>query len=97
MDIIWGILLVVFGLIAWGGQVLSALTPKYAQRVGLMEQEEDVDPDAKLMEATHFGLRRLRERQKGMGYKWPFVLTAVLVNSSGSWHFSTIHWSMPVD
>jgi len=44
MDIIWGILLIVFGLIAWGGQVLSALTPKYAQRVGLMEQEEDVDP-----------------------------------------------------
>jgi len=44
MDIIWGILLIVFGFIAWGGQVLSALTPKYAQRIGLMEPEEDVDP-----------------------------------------------------
>jgi hypothetical protein len=44
MDIIWGILLIVFGLIAWGGQVLSALTPKYAQRIGLMEPEADVDP-----------------------------------------------------
>jgi hypothetical protein len=44
MDIIWGILLIVFGFIAWGGQVLSALTPKYAQRIGLMEPEADVDP-----------------------------------------------------
>jgi hypothetical protein len=43
MDIIWGILLIVFGLIAWGGQVLSALIPKYAQRIGLMEPEADVD------------------------------------------------------
>lgn len=43
MDIIWGILLVVFGLIAWGGQVLSALTPKFATKLGLIEPEEDVD------------------------------------------------------
>ena len=44
MDIIWGILLLVFGLIAWGGQVLSALSPKYAEKLGLMEPEADVDP-----------------------------------------------------
>ena len=43
MDIIWGVLLIVFGLIAWGGQVLSALTPKYAQKIGLMEPEADLD------------------------------------------------------
>ena len=44
MEIIWGIILIVFGLLAWGGQVLSAFAPKYAQRIGLMEPEEDVDP-----------------------------------------------------
>ena len=44
MDIIWGILLIVFGLIAWGGQVLSALTPKIAEKLGLIEPEADVDP-----------------------------------------------------
>ena len=43
MDIIWGLLLIVFGLIGWGGQVLSALTPKYAQKIGLMEPEADLD------------------------------------------------------
>ncbi|UCH66745.1 MAG: hypothetical protein JSW63_06375 [Ignavibacterium sp.] len=44
MDIIWGILLIVFGLIGWGGQVLSALTPGFAEKLGLIEPEADVDP-----------------------------------------------------
>jgi len=44
MDIIWGILLIVFGLIAWGGQVLSALTPGIAEKLGLIEPKADVDP-----------------------------------------------------
>ena len=43
MDIIWGILIIVFGLIAWGGQVLSALTPRIAEKLGLIEPETDVD------------------------------------------------------
>ena len=44
MDIIWGVLLIVFGLIAWGGQVLSGLTPRIAEKLGLIEPESDVDP-----------------------------------------------------
>jgi len=44
MDIIWGILLIAFGLIAWGGQVLSVLTPKFAEKLGFIEPEEDVEP-----------------------------------------------------
>ncbi|RKZ00446.1 MAG: hypothetical protein DRQ13_00425 [Ignavibacteriae bacterium] len=44
MDILWGILLIVFGLIAWGGQVLSTLTPKFAEKLGLIEPEADIDP-----------------------------------------------------
>jgi hypothetical protein len=49
------------------------------------------------MEATHFGMRRLRERSKGPGYSWPFTFVAVLVNAADQWQFHTIHWSMPVD
>ena len=44
MDIIWGILLIVFCLIGWGGQLLSALTPKFAEKLGFIEPETDVDP-----------------------------------------------------
>ena len=43
MDIIWGLLLIVFGLIAWGGQVLSTLMPKFATKLSLIEPEADVD------------------------------------------------------
>ena len=43
MDIIWGIVLIVFGLIAWGGQVLSILTPTLAEKFGLIEPEADVN------------------------------------------------------
>ena len=49
------------------------------------------------MKATHFGMRRIRERHKGKGHAWQFVLTAVLVRTGGQWQFHTIHWSMPVD
>ena len=66
------------------------------QMRGLLE-DESVDLDERLMEATHFGMRRLRERHKGKGHSWPFVLTAVLVRDGGEWRFHTIHWSMPVD
>ena len=58
---------------------------------------EELSTDEKLMEATHYGMRRLRERSKGLGYSWPFTFTATLVKDGDEWRFHTIHWSMPVD
>lgn len=71
--------------------------PFYVRQMVDLFEEEGMDPDMQLMEATHFGLRRLRERRLGMGYRWPFVLTAVLVRQASDWRFAAIHWSMPVD
>ena len=71
--------------------------PFYLQQMADMLAADDVDPDMKLLEATHFGMRRLRERLKGKGHKWPFVISAVLQKEAGQWRFHTIHWSMPVD
>jgi len=59
--------------------------------------QEGLSADEKLMEATHYGMRRLRERAKGLGYNWPFTFTAVLVKVGADWRFHTIHWAMPVD
>jgi hypothetical protein len=59
--------------------------------------KEGLSADEKIMEATHYGMRRLRERSKGLGYSWPFTFTAVLLKSGNEWRFHTIHWSMPVD
>jgi hypothetical protein len=59
--------------------------------------QEGLSADEKLMEATHYGMRRLRERAKGLGYSWPFTFTAILVKEGAEWRFHTLHWAMPVD
>jgi ketosteroid isomerase-like protein len=59
--------------------------------------QEGLSADEKLMEATHYGMRRLRERAKGLGYSWPFTFTAILVKEGVEWRFHTLHWAMPVD
>ena len=69
----------------------------YVKQMKELLEDADADLDERLMEATHFGMRRLRERHKGEGHSWPFVFTAVLVRDEDAWRFHTIHWSMPVD
>lgn len=59
--------------------------------------KDELSADEKLIEATHYGMRRLRERSKGIGYSWPFTFTAVLTKDGQNWKFHTIHWAMPVD
>ncbi len=71
--------------------------PQYLQQMKVILENGEFDPDTQLIEATHFGMRRLRERSKGVGYAWPFTFVAVLIELGGAWRFHTIHWSMPVD
>jgi hypothetical protein len=78
-------------------QAFDEAMPFYIQQMKELLEKESTDPDTQLMEATHFGMRRLRERHLGLGHSWPFVFTAVLVREDGTWRFHTIHWSMPVD
>jgi len=59
--------------------------------------EEGKKANEMIMEATHYGIRRLRERSLGIGYPWAFTFTAVLIFDNKEWKFHTIHWSMPVD
>ena len=44
MRFTFGVIVLLLGLLAWAGQTLSWLVPKTAQKYGLMEAEEDVDP-----------------------------------------------------
>jgi hypothetical protein len=78
-------------------QAFDKALPQYLQQMKALLENAEFDPDTQLMEATHFGMRRLRERSKGLGYSWPFTFVAVLIRSDGAWRFHTIHWSMPVD
>jgi hypothetical protein len=45
MNIIWGVILILFTLIlCWLGQVINASSPALAAKIGLAEPEADVDP-----------------------------------------------------
>ena len=95
----------VLGDVAWlstTGRVTQTETfdkalPYYLQQMKDLLDKDGLDADGRLVEATHFGMRRIRERHKGKGHAWPFVFTALLVRADGEWRFHTTHWSMPVD
>ena len=44
MHIIWGVILTIISSIGWLGQLISAINPLLAARLGLTEVESDVDP-----------------------------------------------------
>ena len=71
--------------------------PFYLEQMKKIIEEDNKTDDEKLIEASHYGVRRLRERLKGTGYLWPFVISAILQKEGNQWLFHTIHWSMPVD
>jgi hypothetical protein len=51
-----GALVLVFGLVAWLGQILSFFMPSVAVKLGVLEPEADVDPTLRIMEARVEGL-----------------------------------------
>jgi hypothetical protein len=44
MNIIWGAILIIISLIGWLGQIITALSPTVAAKLGVAEPEADVDP-----------------------------------------------------
>ena len=45
MNVVWGLILILFTLIlCWLGQVISAVSPTTAAKLGLTEAESEVDP-----------------------------------------------------
>ena len=44
MNLIWGIITLVFSVICWGGQTISLFWPVTAAKLTLAEPEADVDP-----------------------------------------------------
>ena len=71
--------------------------PFYLEQMRDLLMDENKSFDDRLTDATHFGVNRLRDRMRGVGAKWPFVITAVLIKIDGKWGFHTIHWSFPAE
>jgi hypothetical protein len=69
--------------------------PIYLDTMKEMLENDKLDLDNRLADATAFGVERMRDRVKGLGYPWPITFTAVLVRKPEGWRFHTIHWAMP--
>jgi CYTH domain-containing protein len=59
-------------------------------------EEPNKKSSDKMFNATHYGLRRLYERNLGKGHKWIMVITGVMIKED-KWKIHTLHWSMPVE
>lgn len=71
--------------------------PFFIEKMSAILNDETQADQKRLLEATHYGLRRYRESQIETGHPWPFTLTGVLTLSSGDWRFRLLHFAMPVD
>ena len=98
-----GAKITVNGDTAWvttDGELLNASTfedalPFYVGMMKELLEEEAHTLQMRVMDATFFGMSRLRDMQRGRGYANPFTFSAVLVQDNGGWRFHTIHWAFP--
>lgn len=98
-----GAKITVLGSTAWlstdgaliSNQEYDKALPFYVNTMKELLENEGLSLDARVAEATQFGVNRLRDRIYGLGHAWPFTFTAVLVNTAAGWRFHTIHWSFP--
>ncbi|MBT8241457.1 MAG: hypothetical protein KJN63_09545 [Acidimicrobiia bacterium] len=44
MNVLWGVVVTLLSLLAWGGQLVSWLSPETAVRWNVMEAQDDVEP-----------------------------------------------------
>lgn len=66
-----------------------------SQMKDLLDKKQQLAHD-RIFEATHYGMRRIREKNLGVGHKFDMIVTGVLVKEE-MWRFHSLHWSMPVD
>jgi hypothetical protein len=98
-----GAKITVLGSVAWlstdgvliSNQEYDKALPFYINTMKELLEKEDLSLDARVAEATQFGVNRLRDRIYGVGFPWPFTFTAVFVGDREDWRFHTIHWSFP--
>ena len=67
-----GILVLVLGLVAWIGQSLAFLAPALAEKLGVLEREEEVDPTLYIIESKAEGLA-------DMLFAWTLPASALLM------------------
>ncbi len=78
MNVLWGLVLIALGTLAWGGQTISWLAPGPAARLGLTEEEANVEPT--------FWADVRGEAAWDAFTLWPLIVAGVLlVADSSAW------------
>lgn len=98
-----GAKITLLGSVAWlstdgvliSNQEYDKALPFYVNTMKELLENDSLSLDARVAEATQFGVNRMRDRIYGVGHPWPFTFTAVLVKIDAGWRFHTIHWSFP--
>jgi SnoaL-like domain len=98
-----GAKITVTGEVAWlstSGDLLKTEAaektfPIYMNMMKEILENEKLDLETRLTDATVFGVNQMRDRTKKLGHAWPITFTAVLVHEPEGWRFHTIHWAMP--
>jgi hypothetical protein len=80
MNVAWGVIVTLLSVLAWGGQVVSWLSPETAVSWKLMEAEDDVEPA--------FGADVRGEAMWDTFTLWTMVVAGVLLSvDSGAWPY----------
>ncbi|MCH4888954.1 hypothetical protein EZV73_15275 [Acidaminobacter sp. JC074] len=66
-----------------------------SQMKELLDKKEMTAAD-RMFEASHYGIRRVREKNLGVGHAFDMVVTGHLIKED-SWKIQMLHWSMPVE
>lgn len=74
----------------------SASMPFFKEQMSKLLEGDDENASDQIFEAVHFGIRRLLEKNRGVGASYKLVITGCLIKEE-RWRFSMLHWSMPVD
>jgi len=68
----------------------------YENQMKELFENKEMNAHDRMFEAAHFGMRRIREKNLGVGHEFEMVITGTLIKEK-TWQFHTLHWSMPVE
>ena len=71
--------------------------PFYLNTMKELLEAEDETTAQRMMNASFWGIGRLRDEMRGVGYAWPLTLTGVLVKSTQGWQIHLLHFAVKAE
>lgn len=71
--------------------------PFYLNTMKELLDAEGETPTQRMMDACFWGVGRLRDEMRPLGYAWPLTLTGVLVKSAQGWQIHLLHFAVKAE